>query len=99
MTQLDSSRFTDQPRIQELLGSIQDGRQLVNECYFVPLFNMFSNVNTRSMPIEAVNEMRDEKMLQIGPVLDRLNDELLDPAIDRIFNIMMRRGMFATAAG
>ena len=54
---------------------------------------MFSNVNTRSMPIEAVNEMRDEKMLQIGPVLDRLNDELLDPAIDRIFNIMMRRGM------
>ncbi|HCH6765091.1 TPA: phage tail protein [Serratia marcescens] len=81
------------PRIQELLGSIQDGRQLVNECYFVPLFNMFSNVNTRSMPIEAVNEMRDEKMLQIGPVLDRLNDELLDPAIDRIFNIMMRRGM------
>ncbi|MGP1065764.1 portal protein [Serratia sp. CY56810] len=81
------------PRIQELLGSIQDGRQLVNDCYFVPLFNMFSNVNTRSMPIEAVNEMRDEKMLQIGPVLDRLNDELLDPAIDRIFNIMMRRGM------
>ncbi|WP_240327974.1 portal protein, partial [Klebsiella pneumoniae] len=80
------------PRIQELLGSIQDGRQLVNECYLVPLFNMFSNINTRSMPIEAVNEMRDEKMLQIGPVLDRLNDELLDPAIDRIFNIMMRRG-------
>ncbi|MEN4214134.1 portal protein [Serratia marcescens] len=81
------------PRIQELLSSIQDGRQLVNECYFVPLFNMFSNINTRSMPIDAVNEMRDEKMLQIGPVLDRLNDELLDPAIDRIFNIMMRRGM------
>lgn len=81
------------PRISELLESIQDGRQLTNECYFVPLFNMFSNINTRSMPIEAVNEMRDEKMLQIGPVLDRLNDELLDPAIDRIFNIMNRRGM------
>ncbi|WP_199636980.1 portal protein [Serratia sp. PAMC26656] len=81
------------PRINELLESIQDGRQLVNECYFVPLFNMFSNINTRSMPIEAVNELRDEKMLQIGPVLDRLNDELLDPAIDRIFNIMNRRGM------
>ncbi|CAI1976084.1 portal protein [Serratia proteamaculans] len=81
------------PRINELLESIKDGRQLTNECYFVPLFNMFSNINTRSMPIEAVNEMRDEKMLQIGPVLDRLNDELLDPAIDRIFNIMNRRGM------
>lgn len=81
------------PRISELLESIQDGRQLTNECYFVPLFNMFSNINTRSMPIEAVNEMRDEKMLQIGTVLDRLNDELLDPAIDRIFNIMNRRGM------
>lgn len=81
------------PRINELLASIQDSRQLTNECYFVPLFNMFSNVNTRSMPTEAVSEMRDEKMLQLGPVLERLNDEFLDPAIDRIFNIMQRRGM------
>lgn len=81
------------PRVNELLASIQDSRQITDECYFVPLFNMFSNINTRSMPTEAVTELRDEKMLQLGPVLERLNDEFLDPAIDRIFNIMLRRGM------
>ncbi len=81
------------PRINELIASIQDSRELTNECYFVPLFNMFSNINTRSMPTEAVSEMRDEKMLQLGPVLERLNDEFLDPAIDRIFNIMLRRNL------
>lgn len=81
------------PRVNELLASIQDSRQITDECYFVPLFNMFSQINTRSMPTEAVTELRDEKMLQLGPVLERLNDEFLDPAIDRIFNIMLRRGM------
>lgn len=81
------------PHVNELLASIQDSRQITDECYFVPLFNMFSQINTRSMPTEAVTELRDEKMLQLGPVLERLNDEFLDPAIDRIFNIMLRRGM------
>lgn len=81
------------PRVNELLASIQDSRQITDECYFVPLFNMFSQINTRSMATEAVTELRDEKMLQLGPVLERLNDEFLDPAIDRIFNIMLRRGM------
>jgi hypothetical protein len=29
----------------------------------------------------------------LGPVLERLNDELLDPLIDRCFNIMVKMGM------
>lgn len=28
----------------------------------------------------------------LGPVLERLNDELLDPLIDRVFGIMLRQG-------
>lgn len=30
----------------------------------------------------------------LGPVLERLNSELLDPLIDRVFRIMVNRGMF-----
>jgi hypothetical protein len=33
-------------------------------------------------------------MLMLGPVLERLHDELLDPLVVRVFNIMSRRGMF-----
>jgi len=31
----------------------------------------------------------------LGPVLERLHDELLDPLVSRVFNIMSRNGMFA----
>jgi hypothetical protein len=33
-------------------------------------------------------------MLMLGPVLERLHDELLDPLVTRVFNIMSRNGMF-----
>ncbi|WP_338506424.1 portal protein [Erwinia aphidicola] len=77
----------------DLLNDIQDTRQLIDRCYYVDLFRMLQNVNTRSMPVEAVIEMKEEKLLMLGPVLERLNDEFLDPFIDRAFSIMARRGM------
>ncbi len=82
------------PHISELVEDIQDTRALINSSYFVDLFMMLQNVNTRSMPVEAVVEMKEEKLLMLGPVLERLNDEFLDPSIDRIFNIMARKNMF-----
>ena len=85
------------PRINELVADIQDTRSLINSSYFVDLFMMLQNVNTRSMPVEAVVEMKEEKLLMLGPVLERLNDEFLDPSIDRIFNIMARKNMLPPA--
>lgn len=81
------------PNTAELLADIQDTRQVIDRCYYVDLFRMLQNTNTRSMPVEAVIEMREEKLLMLGPVLERLNDEFLDPLIDRCFSIMVRRGM------
>lgn len=39
-----------------------------------------------------VAALKDEQMQQLGPVTERLRDELLDPAIDRAFAILLRRG-------
>lgn len=39
-----------------------------------------------------VAELHDEKMQQLGPVTERLQDELLDPFIDRVFGILLRAG-------
>ncbi|WP_406821525.1 portal protein [Pseudomonas sp. KnCO4] len=36
---------------------------------------------------------KEEKMLMLGPVLERINDELLDPLIDQTFIIMLRQSM------
>lgn len=81
------------PNLGDLLGDIQDTRQLINSAYFVDLFMMLQNVNTRSMPVEAVIEMKEEKLLMLGPVLERLNDEFLDPLIDRAFFMLARKNM------
>ncbi len=81
------------PNLGDLLGDIQDTRQLINSAYFVDLFMMLQKVNTRSMPVEAVIEMKEEKLLMLGPVLERLNDEFLDPLIDRAFSMMARKNM------
>ncbi|EOC1317156.1 phage tail protein [Cronobacter turicensis] len=81
------------PQTADLLVDIQDTRQIIDRCYFVDLFMMLQNINTRSMPVEAVIEMREEKLLMLGPVLERLNDECLNPLIDRVFSIMARKNL------
>ncbi len=81
------------PSTADLVADIQDTRQIINSAYFVDLFMMLQNINTRSMPVEAVIEMKEEKLLMLGPVLERLNDECLNPLIDRAFSMMVRKNM------
>jgi hypothetical protein len=44
-----------------------------------------------------VLQRNEEKMRILGPVLGRLQSELLSPLITRIFNIMLRQGLFQQA--
>lgn len=81
------------PNTADLLADIQDTRQVINSAYFVDLFMMLQQINTRSMPVEAVIEMKEEKLLMLGPVLERLNDECLNPLIDRAFSMMVKKNM------
>jgi hypothetical protein len=49
----------------------------------------------REIAAREIGERHEEKMLMLGPVLERLHDELLDPLVVRMFNIMARNGLFA----
>jgi len=62
--------------------------------FYEDLFLMMINNNKRQ-PITAteVAEKQEEKLLMLGPVLERLHDELLDPLVDRTFNILQRAGI------
>jgi hypothetical protein len=40
-----------------------------------------------------IAERKEEKLLQLGPVMDRLNDELFDPLIDVSFDKMVKRSI------
>jgi hypothetical protein len=84
------------PQLQEMLEDIQDVRQLINRIFFVDLFQMLSN-EEKAMTAFEVAQRKEEKLIVLGPVIERNENEGLDPDIDRIFAIMNRRGMIPPA--
>ena len=75
-------------QLGELRADIEDIRQQVNSAFFADLFLMISQLDDVRSATEII-ERKQEKLLMLGPVLERLHDELLDPAIDRVFSIML----------
>ena len=51
----------------------------------------------RSMTATEVIQRNEEKMRILGPALSRLQSELLQPMILRVFNIMLRNKLFQVA--
>ena len=76
-----------------ILGNeIKNVEQRINADYFADLWlSIIQSEGT--MTAREVIERREEKMLQLGTVLERLHRELLSPLLDRIYEIMLERGM------
>jgi hypothetical protein len=74
-------------------ASIQRHEQRIGDTFFVNLFIMMLN-DDRQQPSTAreINERHEEKMLQVGPVVERNEDEGLDPLINRVARILARKG-------
>lgn len=86
--------FQSDLRLDHLLLDIQDVRQRINRNFFVDLFLMISQDNRRT-PATAteIAERQEEKMLVLGPVLERLHNELLSPLIETTFARMVSTGI------
>ena len=83
-------------RVDHLTADAQAVENRINRAFYVDLFLMLTLSNTRgSQPPTAreVDELHEEKMLVLGPVLESMIDELLDPLIDRVFAMMFRAGL------
>lgn len=68
--------------------------QRIDEMLYVDLFRMILN-SDQVQPVTAreIVERHEEKMMNLGPVLESMNQELHAPLIKRVFNIMMRGGL------
>lgn len=75
--------------LQALEGTVASYQQQIKEIFFYDLFLMLSEA-PRQMTATEVSERNGEKMLILGPVLDRLRSELFQPLIERSFKIMQR---------
>lgn len=74
--------------LADLQLSIQDVVRNINSTLYVDLFLMLQQRDGPQMTAHEVIERHEEKMLALGPVLERLEWELLTPAIERIYTIM-----------
>ena len=77
-----------------LLQDIQDVRQRINEAFYKDIFMMIAGTNPSArMTATEIAERHEEKMLMLGPVLERLNAEMNDRLISMTFDRMVRVGM------
>lgn len=88
--------FSPNIPVQELTANIQDVRQRVEKTLFNDLFMMISQLTSVETATQ-IDARREEKLVQLGPVLERFQNEGLQPDIDRIFAIMYRRGLLPPA--
>ena len=86
------------PRVQELEAKQEQVRQRIRRTFFEDLFLMLA-MDQRQQPATAreIEERHEEKLIGLGPVLEQLNQDLLDPLIDLAFDIMLRQGLIPEA--
>lgn len=76
------------PKVRELVMDIQDIRNQVSRAFYEDLFLMLAQSDRRQITATEVAERHEEKLLQLGPVLERLDNELFNPLIDLTFHYM-----------
>ncbi len=83
-----------EPRsVGEVREAIREHEKRINEAYYADLWLLIAESDRREITAEEIRAKQEEKMLQLGPTLERLDDELIDKTIDRTFAIMLRAGI------
>jgi len=81
-------------RIQEMEAKNEQVRNRIKECFFTNLFIAFaSNPDGKDVTARFVDEVSQEKLLVLGPVLSQLEQDLLDPFIDLAFAYHLDQGL------
>ncbi len=89
--------FQIDPRIQEMEGKQRQLEQRISRCFFEDLFLMLANDQRSGTTAREIDERHEEKLLALGPVLERLNQDSNDPLIDIAFDLLLRQGLLPEA--
>jgi hypothetical protein len=87
------SMFDVRLDLSALLQDIGDVRGRINSAFYADLFLMLSQMPDNSnMTATEVAERHEEKLTVLGPVLERLHDEMLDPLVHLTFSDLLEAG-------
>lgn len=82
--------------LAHLLDDIRDVRERIKGSFYADLFLMLANNANPQMTATEVAERHEEKLLMLGPVLERMHNEILDPLIEITFSHMVEAGVVPT---
>ena len=74
--------------LNHLLADIADVRERIKASFYADLFLMLANSTNPQMTATEVAERHEEKLLMLGPVLERMHNEILDPLIELTFSAL-----------
>lgn len=86
--------FKVEGRVDILDLRIDRTEQRIKRIYSADLFLLLDQLDKGQMTAEEVIKRSQEKLQQLGPVVERLQFEFLSPAIERVYNILERAGIF-----
>jgi len=83
-------------RAIEILGKdVTQAHLALDSYFFVNLFMAITQMEgVQPRNNEEIFSREQEKLTQLGPVIERVNGEKLGVSIDRVFGLCLRRGMF-----
>lgn len=88
------SLYDFNPQIGTIIEDISEIQNRIKQGFFTDLFLIISN--TQAGPQQTayeVAQLKEEKLLMLGPALENMNKGLLKPLIDRSFGMMLRANM------
>ena len=83
--------------LSHLLEDIRDVRERIRGAFYTDMFLMISSADKNGLTATEVAERHEEKLLMIGPVLERLHNEILSPKIEMTFARMVEAGIVPPA--
>lgn len=84
--------YVPNPYLNHLEVSIQGVEQRIKHALFEDIFLMIAEIERGGVTATEIQARQQEKMMVMGPVLERLNDELLDLIVRRTYAILERAG-------
>ncbi len=78
--------------VEQLANDIMQTEQKINEGMYANLFMMIANLDRRQITAREIDERSDEKLLGLGPVLERQQREKLRPLLNRAYQRVIDLG-------
>jgi len=82
------------PNLESLHNSKVELKEAIDKTFFVNVFLMMVNFDKTNMTATEVAQREQENVMMMGPLLNRVNKEMLTGFLERLYAIMDRNGLF-----